>query len=217
MAVVEPTAVVGIFTERTTAENTIQDLRQAGFSDECMGFIMRDTISPIDGQLAPEVKSGPDATTSAVTGGVVGGLLGAAAAFLIPGLGPAIAGGVLTTLGGAALGAATGTVVSTLISIGIPEEEAHTYQQAFESGHAIVIVQADDRYQDAFQIMRQRQTEETAMLVPAPESHETQELVAPVPPSAHAESRETQALETLAPSPSDAHPVSQQESHISSE
>ncbi|MDQ2906068.1 MAG: hypothetical protein M3Y81_21315 [Chloroflexota bacterium] len=213
MAEAEPTAVVGVFTRRTTAESTIQDLRQAGFSDECMGFIMHDTISPVDSQLVPEVKSGPDATTSAVTGGVVGGLLGAAAAFLIPGLGPAIAGGVLTTLGGAALGAATGTVVSTLMSIGVSEEEAQTYQQAFEAGHAIVIVQADERYQDAFQIMRQRQAEEAAMLTPGAESQETQELEAPVPPSPSGESQETQALEAPAPPHPDAHAVSEQESH----
>ncbi|MBA2286769.1 MAG: hypothetical protein H0W02_14930, partial [Ktedonobacteraceae bacterium] len=64
MAEAEPTAVVGVFTRRATAENTIHDLRQAGFSDECMGFIMRDTISPVDSQLAPDVKSAPDATTS---------------------------------------------------------------------------------------------------------------------------------------------------------
>ncbi|MBA2288552.1 MAG: DUF1269 domain-containing protein, partial [Ktedonobacteraceae bacterium] len=121
------------------------------------------------------------------------------------------AGGVLTTLGGAALGAATGTVVSTLMSIGVSEEEAQSYQQAFEAGHAIVIVQADERYQDAFQIMRQRQTEEAAMLPPAVETHETQELEAPVPPPA-SESHKTQALEAPAPLP-DVHAVSERESH----
>lgn len=91
-----------------------------------------------------------------VSGGIVGGLLGAAAALLIPGIGPAVAGGILAaTLGGAAIGAVTGGILGVFADMGIPEHEAHLYRRELEAGHVLVTVQADTpQAQQALDILR---------------------------------------------------------------
>jgi hypothetical protein len=91
-----------------------------------------------------------------VSGGIVGGLLGAAAALLIPGIGPAVAGGILVTaLGGAAIGAVTGGLLGVFADMGIPEEEAHHYRRELAAGRTLVTVQVEEgRAQEALDILR---------------------------------------------------------------
>jgi hypothetical protein len=43
MAVIERSTVVGVFTDRIQAEQAINELRRAGFSDDQIGFILRST------------------------------------------------------------------------------------------------------------------------------------------------------------------------------
>src|SRR2546421_8405330 len=139
--------VVGVFEDRAAAERAIEELRQAGFNDDQIGYVVRDNRGTTDtvpgGQ---KTLAGEGAATGAISGGVVGGVLGAAAALLIPGFGPAIAGGILaTTLGGAAIGAAAGGIIGALTGLGVPEEEARYYQREFEAGRTIVTVKAGNR------------------------------------------------------------------------
>src|SRR6266705_2908230 len=161
MADREHTVVVGVFTDRTSADHAMDELRLAGFHDNQIGFVVRENqptqpIPATDEATKPE--TGPTAAAGAVTGGVVGGLAGAAAAFLIPGFGPAIAGGILTaTLGGAAIGAAAGSLIGTFVRMGVPEEEAHYYTQELQAGRTIVIVHANGRHYEAFHILRRNQ------------------------------------------------------------
>jgi hypothetical protein len=85
-----------------------------------------------------------------LTGAGIGGVVAAAAALLVPGFGPVIAGGVLATvLGGAAVGAAAGGILGALTGMGIPEEEARYYETAFNEGRILVTVKADGRYEEA--------------------------------------------------------------------
>src|SRR6266567_7132827 len=99
-------------------------------------------------------EAAPGAAVGAVSGGIIGGVIGAAAALLIPGIGPAIAGGILVTvLGGAAIGAAAGGIVGALVGMGVPEEEAHYYAGEFHSGRTLVTVRADGRQQEAINIL----------------------------------------------------------------
>src|SRR5947209_1496814 len=156
MATIERSTVVGVFTGRLQAEQAINELRRAGFSDDQIGFILRG--NPVGESTEGETGSDPGAgaAAGAVSGGVIGGVLGAAASLLIPGLGPAIAGGILAaTLGGAAIGAAAGGIIGALTDIGVPEEEARYYQGEFEAGRVIVTVRADGREQEARDILRQ--------------------------------------------------------------
>src|SRR5579875_112243 len=230
----ERSTVVGVFADQQRAEQTIRELKQAGFDDNQIGFLVRhssgilgglvggvmgaadvvlmpalgpteanaalESTLPLsqeaierlqlrhthkqageesapaeeqtqaeaatardemrmptqgqEGTAAPEKAAGEESSITPtevrlgegegiVSGGVVGGLLGAAAALLIPGIGPAVAGGILaTTLGGAALGAITGGILGVFADMGIPEDEAHLYRRELEAGRMLVTVQA---------------------------------------------------------------------------
>lgn len=149
MAMTQGNIAVGIFREPTQAHRAIEELRQAGYSDDEIGYLTRVSVTE------PDETTGTFIANSAVEGGLVGGLIGAAVALLIPGFGPAIAGGLLAAeLGGAALGAAAGGLLSALVSIGIPEEEARHYQRALEAGRIVITVIAPSGYAEALDILR---------------------------------------------------------------
>lgn len=157
MTTTDRSTVVGVFEDRALAERALEQLHQAGFSNDQVGFAVRDQTvrEGVPTFAEQETETAPAAATGAVSGGVIGGLLSAAATLLIPGFGPAIAGGILAaTLSGIALGAVAGGFLGALIALGIPEEEAHHYQREFEAGRIIVTVRADDRIIDALDILR---------------------------------------------------------------
>lgn len=140
---------VGVFQEPAQAHRAIEELRQAGYSDDEIGFLARASA------MEPDQVTAASITNNAIEGGLVGGLLGAVVALLIPGFGLAIAGGVLAaSLGGAALGATAGGLLGVLLNVGIPEEEARQYQQALEAGHTVITVKAESGYADALRILR---------------------------------------------------------------
>ncbi|HEY6542266.1 MAG TPA: hypothetical protein VIZ18_15085 [Ktedonobacteraceae bacterium] len=152
----ENRVAVGVFADPRQAEQAFHELRQAGFRDDQLGFIVRDR-AVVSGEEAREhavTEEEMTPATGAVVGGILGSIAGVTAAILIPGLGPAIAGGILTTVGGAALGAATGGLIVMLTHMGVPEEEAQSYNQEFQAGRIIVIVQTDERPWEAFEILK---------------------------------------------------------------
>jgi len=152
--------VVGVFSDQMQAKQAVNDLQRAGFRDDQIGFAVRDQGNTIQDTTTPgttpgTTKAGEGAATGVVAGGLLGGLLGAAAALLIPGIGPVVAGGILaTTLTGAAVGAAAGGILGALTGMGIPEEEARFYENEFQSGRTIVTVKAGERQQETLDILR---------------------------------------------------------------
>ncbi len=150
MTMGQRTTVAGVFTERDQVQHAIDELQQAGFRDNQIGFMVRDDKSaqeePHEAHTS-EVEAETEKRT--VTGAVIGSLIGAVAVFLIPGLGPALAGGILA----AGIGASAGGLLGRLTAIGLPEEEAHYYHQEFEAGRIIVTVQAGERSQEALEIL----------------------------------------------------------------
>jgi hypothetical protein len=127
-----------------------------GFRNDQIGFAMRGEQQTISTpRTAAEGESvGEGAVEGAVAGGVLGGILGAAAALLIPGIGPVVAGGVLATaLGGAAVGAAAGGILGALTGMGVPEEEAKYYEGEFQSGRAILTINTEGRWQEASDVL----------------------------------------------------------------
>src|SRR2546430_3510245 len=156
MTMTDRSTVVGVFELRSEADAAIYELQRAGFRDEQIGFIVRneDTGAATTVEDGNTTEAAPGAAVGAVSGGIIGGVIGAAAALLIPGLGPAIAGGILVTvLGGAAIGAAAGGIVGALVGMGVPEEEARYYEGEFHSGRTLVTVRADGRQQEAINIL----------------------------------------------------------------
>jgi uncharacterized protein (TIGR02271 family) len=145
--------VVGLFQDQPSAEQAIQHLKSAGFSEDQIGVAVRDR----DRQQALTENTGTQvaegATTGAVGGGVVGGVIGLLAgvgALAIPGIGPIIAGGALaSTLAGAGIGAAAGGLLGALVGMGIPEEDARHFEQGFKQGGVLVTVNAEGRTEEA--------------------------------------------------------------------
>jgi hypothetical protein len=149
---------VGVFDERSDAELAARDLREKGFKDDEIGYAWRDDA----GKTHQEGnKSAEMAASGAGTGVVLGGIIGAGAALLIPGIGPVVSGGLLATaLAGAATGAVAGGVAGgitgALMGLGIPEDEAKYYNDQFSEGRTLMTVRANDRYNDASDIVRKR-------------------------------------------------------------
>ena len=169
---------VGVFDERDDAELAARDMREQGFRDDQIGYAWRDDEGKTRGEGN---KAGEMAASGAGTGAVLGGVIGAGAALLIPGVGPVVSGGLLATaLAGAATGAATGAVAGgvsgALVGLGIPEDEAKYYDEQFREGRTLMTVKADDRYDDAGDIIRRRRgyDYETRADRPVGERHETE-------------------------------------------
>jgi uncharacterized membrane protein len=142
--------IVGSFENTTQAEQAIRALHDAGFQNEQIGFLVRNSADIVAGPLPnQEAEMVTDTAGGAISGGILGGIVGAAVALLIPGVGPAIAGGILAaTLGGVLVGATAGGIIGALTGMGVSQEEAEYYQRQFEAGNTIVAVNVDDRTQN---------------------------------------------------------------------
>ncbi|GCE05439.1 hypothetical protein [Dictyobacter aurantiacus] len=155
MSTTERATAVGVFSEPALAEQAMDQLRNAGFTDEQIGFVSRDPDHASSDGIG-DGGNAPSTATGAVSGGVIGGVIGAVTSLLIPGFGPAIAGGILAvTLGGAALGALAGGFVGSLMHLGVPEHEARFYESQLNEGRTVVTVNAPGRYDEAVRILRQ--------------------------------------------------------------
>src|SRR5579872_889403 len=149
----ERSTIVGVFEMRSEADAAIHELQEAGFRDDQIGFVVRNGEHGVENETN-EMDTGSGAVAGVVSGGIIGGVVGAAAALLVPGVGPAIAGGVLIAiLGGVVFGAAAGGILGALMGMGIPEEEARYYESEFSSGRTIITVQTADRQQEATSIL----------------------------------------------------------------
>jgi len=159
--------VGALFQNRSDAENAINALKARGFRGDQIGIAMRDRTA--QGQLIEETgtKAAEGATTGAVSGGLLGGVVGflvGVGALAIPGIGPVVSAGILTTafgtagataLAGAGIGAATGGIVGGLVGLGIPEQEAAYFETGFRKGHTLVTVNAGGRISEAIEVFQQ--------------------------------------------------------------
>jgi hypothetical protein len=148
--------IVGVFEDRSDAEDAVRDLQRSGYTASDIGYAGHGT-APEGVRDAEEQAedAGAGAAAGAVGGGVLGGILGAVAAGLIPGVGPIIGAGILAaTLGGAAAGAAAGGLVGALTGLGVSEDDARYYDDEFRSGRTLVTVRAADRWDEVRTILR---------------------------------------------------------------
>lgn len=143
--------VLGLFSDRDSAERTIRDLKSAGFDERHIGLLMKanDRIQ----FPAPEkpVNAAKGAAAGAVTGGIGGTILGTLAPLVIPGIGPFIAGGVLVA---ALSGAAGGALYGALVGQNVPDFAAQRYQRRVAEGDVLVLVDAGEREDEARQIIQ---------------------------------------------------------------
>jgi uncharacterized protein (TIGR02271 family) len=150
-------AIVGVFETRARAEKAISDLKAAGFDDDNIGMIHRDSEGKtVKSGAADDTYAEEGAVAGAVAGAAGGALVGAGImAGVIPVIGPVLALGTLgTILVNAAGGAAIVGLTGALVGWGIPEEDAEYYETEVKAGRYLVTVEAGDREAEARSILR---------------------------------------------------------------
>jgi len=141
--------IIGMFDDQITARRAMETLRDGPLPLEDISIIAQNADGTVDTGNSGDVSAGQGATVGAVWGGLVG-----LAALLIPGVGPFIAFGALgAALTGVVTGAVVGGISAALIDFsGIPEDEAHGYEQQIRAGKTLVAVKARD--EDAGEVRR---------------------------------------------------------------
>jgi hypothetical protein len=141
------TAVFGIYRSRNHAENAVDRIAKAGFSQNDISVLLPDVQSTKEFAHEKATKA-PEGTAAGVTtGGAIGGTLGLLAGIgvlAIPGLGPFIAAGpIMASLAGLGVGGAVGGLVGALVGMGIPEYEAKRYEGRVKDGGVLLSVHCD--------------------------------------------------------------------------
>ena len=138
-------SVVGIYDHMDTAEDAVQQLGKGGFPIQQVSIIAKDlgTEKKIHGYVTSCDVAKSAARTGAWVGGIFGLLVGAA--FLwVPGVGPLIVAGSLSTalLGGvegAVAGAALSGIFGWLAGLGISKQHILKYEESVKAGKYLVI------------------------------------------------------------------------------
>ena len=146
MANTQRTTMVAAFADRLEAEKAVDELEQAGFDAENVGYAIRGNDVGAGGMITDEegAKDRPGALAGMAAGAGVGALLGAAAALLIPGVGPFIAAGpIMGALAGVGVGGAVGGLIGALVGMGIPEYEAKRYEGRVKEGGILLSAHCD--------------------------------------------------------------------------
>jgi uncharacterized membrane protein len=134
--------VIALFDDSRHAHEAVENLVGERFSREAISLI----TPPAHGEPStPGDEGAPSATaTGAGAGAVLGGLGGLVVglgALTLPGIGPVLAAGPLTTaLAGAGVGAAAGGLVGALMDQGVPEDRARDYEEGLRRGGTLVIL-----------------------------------------------------------------------------
>jgi hypothetical protein len=141
------TAVFGIYKGTMQAEQAVDLLLEAGFSNNDISVLLPDAKSSKEFAHEKNTKAPEGTTTGVATGGVIGGTLGLLAgigALAIPGVGPFIAAGpIMGALAGAGAGGAVGGLIGALVGMGIPEYEAKRYEGRVKAGGVLLSVHCE--------------------------------------------------------------------------
>jgi tetrahydromethanopterin S-methyltransferase subunit C len=141
------TAVFGIYQSVMLAEQTVDRLLAAGYTNDAISVLLPDNQSTREFAHQKNTKAPEGTATGVTTGGVIGGTLGLLAgigALAIPGLGPFIAAGpIMGALAGLGVGGAVGGLIGALVGMGIPEFEAKRYEGRIKEGGVLLSVHCD--------------------------------------------------------------------------
>lgn len=140
--------VVGVFSDRQSAEKAVKALRDQGFEKE-ISIAAKDDQQGGGQQGRTDMEAagsdmgmdniGDGTAWGGALGGVTG-LLAGVGALAIPGVGPIVAAGPLAA---ALTGAVAGGVAGGLLDMGIPEEEGKAYEEDIKQGRVLAVVEAD--------------------------------------------------------------------------
>ncbi len=141
-------AVFCIAKSEEQATNIVNQLKEAGFSNDDVSVLLPDRAGSRDFAHEHHTKAPEGAATGAIAGGVMAGVLGwlvGIGSLAIPGVGPLIAAGpILAALSGAAAGGAVGGLAGGLVGLGIPEYEAKQFEGKVKNGNILISVHTED-------------------------------------------------------------------------
>src|SRR5580704_1578370 len=144
--------IAGFFRTRTEGERAMDALRQAGYTQDEIGFVAGDTRGHKTPKVGPALKE-EGSESEAVSDAFVGGAIGIAAglfAVLLPGFGWLVAAGPLVgAFGGMTAGVAVGGFIGIMKDHGISEDEAEFYAEGVKRGGALVTVHGVDENREA--------------------------------------------------------------------
>jgi hypothetical protein len=139
--------IAGIFTSRADAERTAADFRAIGIAPERITVLSPGSPTdrlPTDEGEAPGTGAAIGAVVGGATGAALGLPLGAAITFLLPGIGPVIALGVLGAALFGAGGAAAGSALEQSLVTGVPHDDRLAYEAALRRGRSVLVALEDD-------------------------------------------------------------------------
>ncbi|HTY54110.1 MAG TPA: hypothetical protein VMB26_02860 [Candidatus Binataceae bacterium] len=141
-------AVFCIAKSEEHAVRIVNQLKDAGFSNNDVSMLLPDRAGSRDLGHEQHTKAPEGAAAGAFAGGIAVGILGwlvGIGSLAIPGVGPFIAAGpILAALGGAAAGGAVGGITGALIGAGVPEYEAKQYEGKLKNGNILIAVHTED-------------------------------------------------------------------------
>jgi len=141
------------YADRSQADAAIRALQSAGFSNDAISVVVKDSREQRDLADEHHVGAGTGATIGVVEGAVIG-LLAGVAGLVLPGIG-AIA--VAGPIAGLLAGGITGGIAGALAGWGIDKAEAKNYEERVAAGEILVAVRDDNpaRVMEARRILDQ--------------------------------------------------------------
>jgi hypothetical protein len=145
--------VIGLFEDYDHAAAAVDELEASGFSHDQFNVLGQEYV--IKEKLEEEQVEGAlkDAVNGAIGGTAIGGLLGllvGVGSLAIPGIGPVIAAGSITSTlaamaaGGATVGAVAGSLANGIAGHGLSEADAAHYAEHLKQGGLLVIIHTDE-------------------------------------------------------------------------
>lgn len=146
------------FPDWEQARSAVDHLLAAGFERDAISIVALDDRGADEASASADITRPHAVMAGAATGGAVGftgGWMLGLAALTVPGIGPVLAAGPLMgAITGLAVGAGTGGLWGALFGEKIKDDEAEVHQRALGIGYIMVAVHADDRYEEARDILR---------------------------------------------------------------
>jgi Protein of unknown function (DUF3341) len=142
------TAVFGIYANRSSIEEAVENLRGAGFRNTDISVLFPENEGTKDLGTEKSTKAPEGAATGGVAGGIAGGVLGwltGIGLIAIPGLGPFLAAGpIVAALAGVGAVGALGGIIGALAGWGVPEYEAKRFEGRIREGGILLSVHCDN-------------------------------------------------------------------------
>ncbi|ACL69556.1 general stress protein [Halothermothrix orenii] len=135
--------VVGVFDNKEQAERAVEEIRNAGVTDDKISIVAKEDAVKGDRNQEGANYTNQNLTSGVTSGGALGGLAGlmaGAGALTIPSIGPILAVGPLAA---GLTGAAVGGVAGGLVDMGVPQERGEYYENEVKRGSILAAVKAD--------------------------------------------------------------------------